>query len=318
MWATSHSGDNTRRDMKKKIVLFFFLLPLLSFAQQDAQYSMYMFNGMAINPAYAGSLEGLSASALYRLQWAGIEGAPRTIFANVHKPFMDHKIGAGLTVVNDQVGVMDRTALSLAGSYHLEFPTFRVALGIQGTYSQYSVGLGGVQHSLDGSADPTFATNIKQSTINFGAGAFAYAENWYAGISAPHIMRNLLSEELINTTNSSYEVPHFFAQAGYIYAVNPMLDIKPNILLKNTPNAPMNVDINLNAYYRKMIGVGVGYRTSQALIAMLECSPIPNFRFAYAYDYTLSNLNTYAGATHEIMLRYDMGVKGVRISPRLY
>lgn len=304
--------------MKKKLFFLFLLLSSLAHAQQEAQYSMYMFNGMAINPAYSGSLEGLSASALYRMQWVGIEGAPKTLFANVHRPFFDGKMGAGLTVVNDQIGVMDRNSVALAGSYHLAMPTFRVSFGLQGTYSQYSIGLGGVQHSLDGSADPTFSGTISQSTFNVGGGIFAYADRWFAGVSAPHFMRNPLSDELINTTSSAVEVPHFFAQAGYIHSLNPLVALKPSFLLKAVNGSPMVADINLNAYYKKTIGIGAGYRTSGSVIAMLECQPLPHFRFAYAYDYMLSKLNTFAGSTHEVMLRFDMGAKGVHISPRLY
>ncbi len=305
----------------KKIFIFIGMcfLRLSIHAQQDPQYSMYMFNGLAINPAYAGSTEGLAANLLYRNQWTGIEGAPKTIVANVHRNFFEEKIGAGISFFNDQIGVMDRNTVSLAGSYHLNFEKGKLAFGIQANYSQYAVGLSTVQHNLDaGVMDPTFSTNLSESTFNFGAGVFYYSARWFGGISVPGILQNNISATEITGAERALETPHIFYQLGHVYPIDPMIDLKPSILVKQIANAPVNMDLNLNAYYKKFIGLGVGYRTNNALIAMLECQVHPYLRLAYAYDRELTDIGTVAKHTHEVMIRFMMGQKGTQISPRLY
>jgi type IX secretion system PorP/SprF family membrane protein len=306
------------KNMKKIILSLLVALPFCSAAQQDPQYSMYMFNGLAINPAYAGSMEGINASVLYRTQWTGIPGAPKTLVANAHKNFFQEKIGAGISFNNDQIGVLDRNQIALAGSYHLHLKNARISFGIQANYAQYSVGLAGVQHSLDGSSDPTFSANLSSSTFNVGAGAFYYSDTFYGGISAPSILKNSLSATDIAGSSEALEVPHLFYQLGYVWEIDPLFTLKPSVLVRQIEAAPIIADINANVYYKKMIGVGLGYRTNGAAIAMLECQVHPFIKLGYAYDRELSDLGTLVGHTHEVMLRFQMGPKGAQISPRLY
>ena len=306
------------KNMKNILLILVGFISLELAAQQDPQYSMYMFNGLAINPAYAGSAEGINANVLYRSQWTGIDGAPNTIVANVHKAFMQEKIGAGISFNNDQIGVMDRNTISLAGAYHLKFKYSKLAFGLQANYSQYNIGLSRVQHSQDNAADPTFAANLSESTINFGAGVFYYADKFFAGISVPSILNNDLSATEITGGQQALEVPHFLYNAGYIWAADPMIDIKPSVLIRHTTGAPINFDLNVNAYYKKFIGLGVGYRSSNALVAMLECQVHPYVKLGYAYDRELTDLGVFARHTHEVLLRFTMGPKGTQISPRLY
>lgn len=306
--------------MKKTLfILLALYVGVKATAQQDPQYSMYMFNGLAINPAYAGSTEGLAANLLYRNQWTGIEGAPQTLVANVHRNFFDEKVGAGLSFINDRIGVMDRNTISLAGSYHLILEKGKLAFGLQANYSQYAVGLSSVQHNLDASvSDPTFSTNLSESTFNFGAGIFYYSDKLFGGISVPGILQNNISATEITGAEKALEIPHIFYQLGYVYAVDPMIDLKPSFLIKQVAGASLNADINLNAYYKKVIGLGLGYRTNNALVAMLECQVHPYLRLAYAYDRELTDLGTVSKHTHEVMIRFMIGQKGSQISPRLY
>jgi type IX secretion system PorP/SprF family membrane protein len=206
----------------------------------------------------------------------------------------------------------------MAGSYHLKFPTFRLAFGLQLNLSQYNIGLSTVQHSIDGSVDNAFSSNIKETTFNFGTGAFAYAKNWYAGISIPHFRKNVLSVNTTELNLTAFEAPHFYLQGGYIYELNPMITLKPNTLVKYVKGAPMNADFNLNVYYKKTYGVGLGYRTDNSMIAMLEIQANPNWKFGYAFDYTLSDLATYANNSHELFVRFAIAPKGTHLSPRLY
>lgn len=306
------------KNMKKIFALICCGVGLHAAAQQDPQYSMYMFNGLAINPAYAGSAEGLNANILYRSQWTGIPGAPKTIVANAHRSFMDEAVGAGISFSNDQIGVMDRNTISLAGAYHLRFKHSKLAFGLQLNYAQYKIGLADVQHSQDNTFDPTFGANLSESTFNFGAGVFYYADQFFAGISVPGILNNDISSAEITGGQKALEIPHFMYQAGYIWAADPMIDIKPSVLVKHTQGAPIQVDVNLNAYYRKFIGLGMGYRSNNALVAMLECHVHPYVKIGYAYDRELTDLGVFAKHTHEILLRFMIGANGTQVSPRLY
>ncbi|MEZ4798273.1 MAG: type IX secretion system membrane protein PorP/SprF [Flavobacteriales bacterium] len=306
------------KNMKKIAILALLAIAGNAYAQQDPQYSMYMFNNLAINPAYAGSLEGINASVLYRTQWTGIPGAPKTLVATAHKNFFNEKIGGGISFFNDQIGVMDRNTISLAGSYHLHLEKSRISFGIQANYSQYNVGLQSVQHSLDGSFDPTFSSNLSMSTINVGAGVFYYSEKIFAGISSPSIFKNNISPVVITGATSALEVPHLFAQLGYIWEIDPLFTLKPSVLVRQIEASPLLADINANLYYKKIIGLGVGYRTNGAAIAMLECQVHPFLKLGYAYDREMTDLGVFALHTHEIMLRFQMGMKGTQISPRLY
>lgn len=305
--------------MKKIVsILLLVVASTTAIAQQDPQYSMYMFNGLAINPAYSGSLGHLSANALYRTQWLNIDGAPTTLVANVHSPFANNKVGAGLSFTNDQIGVMARNQIAAMGSYHLQLPKYRIAFGLQLSYNQYQLGLSNVQTNNDGTSDQAFATNINTSTVNFGTGIFFYGKNWFIGAGVPQMAEKKITDPITGAKQTSVELPHVFINAGFIYAINPMVDLKPSVLLKTVSGMPLSADINVNAYYQKRYGVGFGYRHSGSMIAMLECQVHPMLKVAYAYDRAVSNLGTFAGSTHEILLRFDMVQKGSSISPRLY
>lgn len=304
--------------MKKSILFLAIVWSAVASAQQDPQYSMYMFNGLAINPAYAGSAEGLNANVLYRTQWTGIPGAPKTIVANAHRSFLDESIGAGLSFNNDQIGVLDRNTISLAGAYHLKFKHSKLAFGLQMNYAQYNIGLAEVQHSNDNTFDPTFGANMSESTFNFGAGVFYYADNFFAGLSAPAILNNDLSAAEITGGTGATEIPQYLLHAGYIWAVDPLIDLKPSLLIRQTQAAPIQFDINVNAYYKKFIGIGVGYRSNNAAIAMLECQVHPYVKLGYAYDRELTDIGVFAKHTHEILLRFVVGQNGKQVSPRLY
>jgi len=287
-------------------------------AQQDPQSSMYMFNPLAVNPAYAGSAEGLQSNILYRSQWTAMPGAPKTFTANIHNPFFDEKVGGGISFSSDELGVTKRSQVALAGSYHLQFKTFRVSMGLSLSLSQYHVGLSSVQHSIDGSVDNAFSADINENTFNFGTGIFGYAKNWYVGLSVPHFKRNILSVNTAALDLTAFETPHMFFQGGYIYDINPMWSIKPNFMMKYVNHAPLSFDLNCNVYYKKTIGAGLGFRTDKSMIALFEVQLHPFLKVGYAYDYSLSSLATYAASSHEFFLRYAIGPKGVHISPRLY
>jgi type IX secretion system PorP/SprF family membrane protein len=293
-------------------------ISLTSWSQQDPQTSMYQFNPLAVNPAYAGSAEGLQTNILYRSQWTGLPGAPKTFTANLHAPLFKESVGIGIAVSNDQLGVFQRTQATAVGSYHLKMKTWRIAFGLQMSYSQYNIGLADVNHSIDGSVDNAFSADFNQSTFNFGTGLFAYGKNWYGSIAVPHFKKNILSTNSTSLDVTAFEAPHFFAQAGYVHEFNPMWAIKPNTMVKYASGAPVSADLNIVGYYKRLIGLGIGYRSDKSIIALTEIQLHPFLKIGYAYDYGLSSLATYAASSHEIFLRYAIGQKGIHISPRLF
>jgi type IX secretion system PorP/SprF family membrane protein len=308
--------------MKKTIQLLTLgiaLLPLITgFAQQDPQYSLYMFNTVLINPAYAGSLESASVSALYRKQWINVKGSPQTINASFHTPLWKERVGIGVSFFNDQLGITGRNDITLSYSYHIPFKKFKMSIGLQTTIVNLNSRLAESQLDPNQTYDPTFANNISNYNFNFGAGIYFYNRKFYAGISVPHI---LLNEWGNLATDSARGIlrQHFFFTGGAIIKISPIVKLKPSTVIKYVIGAPINFDVNANIYFKDRYGFGIGYRSLDALILIAEIDIIRGFRCGYAFDLSLTNLGSYNYGTHEIMLRYDFNWKKNKlVSPRFF
>ncbi|MFZ6051724.1 PorP/SprF family type IX secretion system membrane protein [Halocola ammonii] len=284
-------------------------------AQQELQVSQYMFNGLFLNPAYAGSHEYFSASALHRSQWVNFDGAPSTQLVSIDGPLADNKLGVGLIVSNDRIGITNQFEASANFAYHLETGAGKLSFGLRAGLSMYSADFNEIQNWDEN--DPVYQNgNIENQAIpKFGAGIYYYTDKFYAGVSVPTIIAaddNLIPE---GSSQSSFFEEHFFLNAGYVFETSGPIAIKPSFLAKYQQAAPMEFDINCNFYYNNFIGLGVGYRTGDAVVGMLDINITNQFRVGYAYDYTLSDINDFANGSHEIMLGFDFG-KNVDIKTR--
>jgi type IX secretion system PorP/SprF family membrane protein len=298
--------------MKKLLLLVLLFVAVLNLkAQQTPQYSQYMFNGLAINPAYAGSKDYLSLTALYRKQWADFPGAPETQTFSAHGPVSQGKMGLGFLFINDKTGKSSKRMDFMADyAFHIETGSGVLALGIQGGISQFSNNLSELRvFDLN---DNTANANESEVFPNAGAGLYYYTAKFYAGASAPQLLST--SPKAAPTL-----VNHFFFTTGIVLGSGDNFKLKPSVLLKSVPAAPLSYDINVNAFFGSMLGIGVSYRSEDAIVGLLELQITPQLRFGYSYDMVQSDIKDFAPASHEVMLGYDFGheVPKVRV-PRYF
>ncbi|MEE9362542.1 MAG: type IX secretion system membrane protein PorP/SprF [Cellulophaga sp.] len=297
---------------------YIYILILFSFAigeaQQEAQYSQYMYNMNIINPAYVINKPGIVyLGGLYRTQWMGIDGAPETgnIFANIP---LNEKTELSFNYVNDQIGkVIKENAFSVDYAYILKLnEKMKLSLGLKAGISNlaFDFSRSNVQK------DPSFqnTTNLK---MNLGAGAFLFADSFYVGLSSPNFFPSDID---VNTENLYEHKTQLYAVAGYIYTLNESIKLKPSMVAKLTSGAPLSFDISANALFYDKFEIGVSYRYQDAMAFLAAVDIAYNLRIGYAYDYNTSKLNDFNSGTHEIILLYNLDfLKSKKyISPRFY
>ncbi|RED97428.1 PorP/SprF family type IX secretion system membrane protein [Marinoscillum furvescens] len=292
----------------------FILFGLVVFAQQQPMYTQYMFNTLAVNPAYAGSHESISATALSRIQWVGVDGAPNTHTFSIHSPVPGRKIAIGAMFSHDQIGVSKQTTAQLSYAYRIQMKRSTLSLGLQGgirsNRTNYNE-LGVNDTNLQGSE---FAVRP-----NFGVGAYYYTGRCYLGVSVPTVIKNNWSKASDENQVIGTDIPHFFITAGMLIDISPLVKIKPSTLIKSVQGAPVEIDINANVILDDKVWVGLSYRSFDALSMILELQVNPQLRFGYAYDLTVSDLRQVNSGSHELMLNYRFVYERTKIvTPRYF
>lgn len=286
-------------------------------AQQDPQYSQYMFNTLAINPAYAGSRDVLSVTLLHRKQWV-ISGAPTSTTISADLPLLNEKIGLGMLVYNDQIGELSNKAAYFSYAQRLRLTKAgTLSLGITGGASFFTANLTNV--STFTPDDQVFASNIaNKPKPNIGAGIYYSTDRWYMGASMPRVFTNSLGD--LEKYKKASEFRHYFLMAGFVTHLNSIMVLKPSMIGKAVSGAPLQMDLNLNLWFYDKISIGGSYRTGDAILGMIEVIPTQGWRIGYAYDYTVSGLgNNLTSGSHEIMLRYEFASSTSKIlSPRYF
>lgn len=308
----------------KKITIFLAFALLLfineSKAQQDPQYTQYMYNMNVVNPAYAGSRGTLSLGLLGRTQWTSIDGAPKTLTFNTHAP-LGKKVGVGISMIADEIGPAKEQNIYADFSYTL--PTSdvgRLAFGLKAGVTLLNVNLLDVVLPETGNAgDPIFDENINDAFPNFGAGAFYYTNKWYVGFSVPNILKSEhLDKDNINTKAS--EEVHYFLTGGYVFDLSSTVKFKPSLMFKGVTGAPLSVDVNTNFLFYDRLELGASYRWDDAVSLLFNFGVTPDFRIGYAYDHTISRFsNARTGGSHEVILLYDIDFSKENMkSPRFF
>ncbi len=287
-------------------------------AQQEPIYSQYMFNMLQINPAYAGNRATSNVTALYRKQWVSVEGAPTTATISWDKRKTGSNIGYGVQLYNDRLGIESNTGLQAFYSYRIPFKSSFLSFGVNGGVVNYRADFS--QLSTTMTSDPLFQDDIKSWLPTAGVGVLYATEHWYAGISAPALLKSKTSYNLPSKSTAGIFNQHLFLTTGYIYQASEAIKLKPSILIKAANGSPIQYDLNLNAWLLDVVGIGASYRTGDSFVGMVELQISPIFRLGYAYDYTTSNLKTFSNGTHELMLRYEFGIESEKklLSPRYY
>jgi len=304
---------------KLKLALIFMLLTKMLYAQQDPAYSMYMYNGISVNPAIAGSAETVSATALYRKQWAGIKGSPETQTLNVDAPVWNKKIGLGLSIVNDRIGVVQNLNVNTQYAYRIRFERSTLSMGIQAGFNNYVADYTSVAtNSQGGVTDNSFSQNSNQMIFNFGSGLYYYAEKFYAGVSVPHIINQSLDGIQDGSGVRSRQYRHYYITAGYVFSVAEKFKIRPSTLLKLADGAPLQLDVNSNFWYDDTFCLGFSYRTNDSFSTLVQIQVAKQLRIGYAFDYITSSLSRYTTGNNEVMLRFELRKKNTQILTARY
>lgn len=290
-----------------------------SMAQTVPVYSQYMFNMMLVNPAYAGNRGAPGMTALYRQQWTGVPGEPRTGTISMDMPVNDNKLGLGIQFYEDRLGIEKSTGVNFSIATHVQVSeTGILSGGLQAGVMNYRADLS--QVSTFASSDPAFYNNINKWMPSVGLGIFYNTNQFYAGISAPDILKSRLTAiETANTAVKGINNFHIFITTGYVFDISDNVRFKPSVLMKMVAGAPLQTDFNANVWLQNTIGFGASYRTGDAAVGMVEFQVSPQFRIGYSYDQSISNLKAFNQGTHELMFRYEFGSSlGNIISPRYF
>lgn len=289
-------------------------------AQQDAQYTQYMYNTLSVNPAYAGSRDAFSALLLYRSQWVGLDGAPETQTLNVHSPVgASKKVGLGLSVVNDNIGPTHETYFDATFSYTLNTSeTGELAFGIKGGGHLLDVNYDELSQFNGG--DPLLQNNIENKfSPNVGIGVYYHSANkWYLGVSAPNLLETEHFDE--NALSVAQERINYYLIGGYVFDLNADLKFKPSFLFKAVQGAPLQADISFNGLIKEKFSLGLAYRWSAALSGMLGYQITDGLMLGVAYDRETTDLGKtkFERGSYEVFLRFEIFDSPKILSPRFF
>lgn len=295
--------------MRKVLTVIAIALSLSASAQQRPVNSLYMFDQLLINPAYAGAQVQLSATGIYRNQWVNFPGAPKTFSATVHSGFLKNKVGLGLTIINDKIGVHQDQYVYLSYSYKLKLPIGSLSLGLSGgfNYIESDFTLTNPKNLND-----PFFFKAQAFNPNFGAGLFYTNRDFYFGLSVPYLLNSELLTDFEGTLSEAKRTRNYFITAGNTFDINPEMKIIPSTLLRFQEGSPLSFDLSANLILKEAVGLGLTYRLSEGMIYMFELKINENFHVGYAYDMTVSTISQFSNGSHEFMLNYRIKI------PRLH
>jgi len=295
--------------MKKGLFIFFFGLTATSLvAQQRPVQSLYMFDPLLINPAYAGAQVQLSATAIYRNQWVNLDGAPKTLTATIHSSFLKQaRMGLGLIASDDQIGI--RHDVGLYGVYSYKIRLTRettLTFGLQGGFNNLKSDY--TKLNLKAATDPNLQGVITRFNPNVGAGIMLRSKNFNAGFSVPQLMESRVFASEGNLPFGSRQQRYYYLFANYNRELGKNLKWIPSTLIRFQEEAPLSFDINSTFVLYNTVGLGVSYRLVEGFVGLFELQLNENFHVGYAYDFTVSDLSQYSNGTHEIMVNYRIKV----------
>ena len=308
--------------MKKIILLINFLFYLSVSAQQDPEYTHYMYNMSVVNPAYATGVPAMmNFGGLYRTQWVGAYGAPKTFTFFGHTAIND-KIEAGISFISDDIGDGAKKENNVYADFAYVLKLGgknKLSLGLKAGFSSMQSNFDGFKFT-DPQTDYAFSENINATKPNIGVGAYYFRDNLYVGLSAPNLLKSKYIEEKSGVNAFGSEEMHTFLTAGYVFQVNDKWKVKPAFMTKFVKGAPITLDVTANVLYNEKFEFGAAYRIDDSVSALFNINVTSTLRVGYAYDYTLTNFGQFNSGTHEIMLLFDLDLlgKGFDKSPRFF
>ena len=293
-----------------------------AFAQQEAMYTHYMYNTLAVNPAYAGTRDALTVTALHRSQWVGFAGAPVTQTLTMHTPLRNKKIGIGVSIINDVIGPDRNTGFTVDYSYKLRInKEAQLALGLKAGLSLLKSNLASLD--IDDVNDPVFSNDVTSKLLpNFGFGAYYYTDRYYVGLSVPRLLENNYDD---NTIEGSADLisqgKHYYFIAGANFDLTDEIQFRPTSLVKMSSTAPIEVDITAMFIYDNKFSLGIMGRSGDAVGILAGIMVLEQLEVGYSFDWSFANsTKVYNSGSHEIFVRYDFIYKNAaRIhSPRYF
>lgn len=291
-----------------------------AYAQTEEQSSMYMFNPLLFNPAYAGSRGSIHGVGIARFQWVGIEGAPMSQFVSFDAPVANQNLGLGFHLSNDKIGARNRTSAFADISYGLKLNkkgdrlAFGMSAGIDWQVYDFN------KLTTYDPNDPVYGYYASKVRPNFGAGLYYYGERFYAGVSIPRLLRNRLGKNA--PIGEALQRRHFYVTGGYVFKLSSVVQFKPSALVKISENAPITFDINANFLLFNTLWIGPMYRFNES-VGLNTAIQIKEFMsFGYAFDFPINGMSTFRTnqrGTHEIMISFDLKTKKKPyLSPRYF
>ncbi len=276
---------------------------VVGFAQQDAQFTQYMYNTININPAYAGSRGALSIFGLYRTQWVGLDGAPETSSFSVNTPINNSNLGIGLSLINDKIGPTNESTFSVDLSYTIQTSAdFKLSFGLKATGDLFNLDVNKLNPADQG--DPQFQNFDNVFKPNIGAGIYWHSSKAYLGLSVPNFIEtNRYNDNDVAIYKNKI---NYYFMAGYVFDLGSDVKFKPATLLKMVEGAPLQADVSANFMFIDKLVVGVAYRWSAAVSSMVGFQISNALYMGYGYDWETTNLNKYNSGSHEIFLRYEL------------
>lgn len=307
--------------MKRSRILLGIVLVMLSFSafgQQEAQYTQYMYNTMIVNPGYTGSRGVPSFFGMYRNQWVGLDGAPKTATLSYHQPFEGKNVGLGASIFHESIGPQQTNNIMIDFSYTLNFEKSKLAFGLKGTAGFYNFDKDKLY--LWDTTDPAFI-NMEDSAFypNIGAGVYWYSDKYYLGVSVPQMLSTKTFAKDKTSISSVNSTQHFYFIGGYVFDLSSGVKFKPAALTKIAQGSPLQLDLSANFMFNDKFVLGAAYRLDAAVSVMAGFQINKSWFIGYAYDYETTDLHKYNSGSHEIFLRYEF-IKDIQkvISPRFF
>lgn len=312
-------------------MLLFCLLASSMAAQQDPIYTNFMFNKLPINPAYAGSKEVACVSALHRSQWVGIEGAPTTQTVNFHTPLFNQRVGLGLGIVHDKLGLTENWRGNISYSYRPKIGKGHLGIGVTGSVISHNYE-GHRAQTVNGNDPGVHYEDISRYYPNFGAGIYYNTDGFYAGISIPTLLRQEIDYTETGIQDSNYysyrDRRHVYLMFGGLFDLTEKVSFKPAVLVRHVGGnnaddldiaAPFDMDINAMFLFLDTFGVGATWRLGDSLDALVFFQAAEQFRIGLGYDYSLTELQDFNNGSFELMAEYCFHNRNKKLlNPRFF
>ncbi|HOP00486.1 MAG TPA: type IX secretion system membrane protein PorP/SprF [Bacteroidales bacterium] len=305
--------------MKRIIkILLLLLVPMSLMGQLAPVTNQYILNPLTINPSFAGNRGALNVAAFYRKQWTGIAGSPTTMTLAADAPFLDNKLGLGLILSTDKLGVTRENRINTNYSYKIDLKSGTLSLGL---------GAGLITTNTAWSdlvvVDPEDQYYLIDSRVfvvpDFSFGAYYTYENYFAGFSIPRLLGYRFdfdeNKYALDVNIGKYS---YMLNTGYLFNVGPRTKIMPSVLLNLTPGSPFLYDINTHVILYDRLWAGLSYRSNRSVGALFQFAVNEQFRIAYTYDFDFGKLGRYSNGSHEVMLRYEFKYKVEVVNPLIF